>query len=73
VLASGKSSLQACDRGRQGPHPFCNLGLGKPGIVSRLEQLIEKFTFFSFDPLNLLAHTWAAQQLGDDLIMSCHA
>jgi hypothetical protein len=47
--------------------------LGKPGIVSRLEQLIEKFTFFSFDPLNLLAHTWAAQQLGDDLIMSCHA
>ena len=52
-----KCSLQSCDGWRQGPHPFCYLGLGQPGIVPCLEQLIEQFTFFSLNPLNFLAYT----------------
>jgi hypothetical protein len=40
--------------------------------VPGIEQLIKKLTLLAFNALNLFAHTRAAQQLGDDFIMSCH-
>jgi hypothetical protein len=73
MLARGKRAFEARDGWRLRSHEFCDLRLGQAGVVSGLQQQVEKRTFFVFDALHFLADTGPAHELGDELIMGSHA
>jgi hypothetical protein len=54
------------------PHSLRHLRLSKTGFLPGFQQCVEKLCCLSFDTLNLGAHTGAAHEALDQLIMCSH-